>query len=353
LKEGFHKYPYEHTLFVKIRDRRKLLIVCLHVDDLIFTGNDVVMFKEFKKSMMIEFEMSDLGVMHYFIGIKVVQSVNGILISQKKYVQDILDRFQMKDCNHVGTPTKFGLKLNKDHERKKVDSTLYKQIVGSLMYLTVTRPNIMYYVSLINSYMENPTEMHLLAAKRILRYLQGTRDFGLFYKKGEKLELFGFTDSDYARDQDDRRSTSGYVFMLGTSAVSWSSKKQQIVTLSTTEAEFIAATACACQVIWLRKIIEELQFQQIEATTVFYDNNLEIKLSKNPVLHGRSKHIDVRYYFLRDLSNDGTIKLVYCRSEDQVADIHTKPLKFATFVKLRGLLGVCSRFAVHKNFVEG
>jgi hypothetical protein len=125
----------------------------------------------------------------------------------------------MKDCNPVSTPTEFGLKLNKNHKGKKVDNTLYKQIVGSLMYLTATRPNIMYYVSLISRYMENLTEMHLLAAKRILRYLQEIRDFGLFYKKGEKLKLFGFTDSDYAGDQDNRRSTLGYVFMLGTSAV--------------------------------------------------------------------------------------------------------------------------------------
>ena len=220
------------------------------------------------------------------------------------------------------------------------------------MYLTATRPDIMFSVSLISRYMENPTEIHLLAAKRILRYLQGTRDFGLFYKKGEKLELFGFTDSDYVGDQGDRRSTSSYVFMLGIGVVSWSSKKQQIISLSTTEAEFIATRACACQAIWLRRILDELQFKQVEATTVFC-NNSAIKLSKNPVLHERSKHIDMKYYFLRDLSNDGTIKLVYCRSEDHVADIQTKSLKLATFVKLRGLLGVCSHAIVKEDFVEG
>lgn len=157
-----------------------------------------------------------------------------------------------------------------------------------------------------------------------------------------KKVLFGFTDSDYAGDQDDRKSTSGYVFMLGTAAVSWSSKKQPVVTLSTTEAEFIAATACACQAIWLRRILEELQLKQVKATTIFCDNNSAIKLSRNPVLHGRSKHIDVKYYFLRDLSHDGIIELVYCRTEDQAADIQTKPLKVATFVKLRRLLGICS-----------
>ncbi|KAG6513295.1 hypothetical protein ZIOFF_023613 [Zingiber officinale] len=157
-------------------------------DDLIFTGTDDFLFQEFKKSMMVEFEMSDLGMMHYFLGMEVVQSTTGIFISQKKYVQEILDMFQMKDCNLVSTPTEFGLKLNKDHEGKKVDSTIYKQIVGSLMYLTATRPDIMYSVSLISRYMENPTEIHLLTAKRILRYLQGTKDFGLFYKKAEQLK---------------------------------------------------------------------------------------------------------------------------------------------------------------------
>ncbi|KAL9371604.1 hypothetical protein Peur_036744 [Populus x canadensis] len=200
----------------------------------------------------------------------------------------------------------------------------------------------MYAVSLISRYMENPKEIHLLAAKRIFRYLQGTADFGLLYKKGEHSDLMGFTDSDYAGDQDDRKSTSGYVFMLGTGAVSWSSKKQPIVTLSTTEAEFVAAASCACQAIWLRRILEEIQFKQQGATSIYCDNSSTIKLSRNLVLHGRSKHIDVKYHFLRDLAKDEVINLIFCMSEDQVADIFTKPLKTPLFHKLRELLGVCS-----------
>ncbi|RVW60251.1 Retrovirus-related Pol polyprotein from transposon TNT 1-94 [Vitis vinifera] len=161
------------------------------------------------------------------------------------------DWFQMKDCNPVSTPTQFGLKLNKDHGGKKVDNIIYKQIVGSLMYLTATRPDIMHSVSLISRYMENPTELHFLAAKRICHYLQGTKDLGC-----------------------STRRVKG--------AVSWSSKKQPIVTLSTTEAEFVAATTCACQAIWLRKILEELHLKQVGATTIFCDNNSTIKLSKIP-----------------------------------------------------------------------
>lgn len=341
-KEGFRKCPYEHTLYIKNGDEGKMLFVCLYVDDLIYTGSDGVMFENFKRSMMLEFDMSDLGRLHYFLGIEVVQSADGIFISQKKYVREILDRFQMSNCNSVTTPSDAGLKLTKDQDGKKVDSTLFKQIVGSLMYLTATRPDIMHSVSVISRYMENPTELHLLAAKRTLRYLKGTTNFGVFYKKGEKSELAGFTDSDYAGDLDDRKSTSGYVFMLSSGAVSWSTKKQPIVTLSTTEAEFVAATSCASQAIWLRNILAELNFKQQKGTIIYCDNSSAIKLSKNPVLHGRSKHIDVKFHFLRDLSREGVIQMIYCRSEDQFADIFTKSLKAAPFVKLRKLLGVCT-----------
>ncbi|CAL8103869.1 unnamed protein product [Prunus armeniaca] len=251
--------------------------------------------------MMHEFDMSDLGLMHYFLGIEVVQSSAGIFISQKKYVQEILDMFEMKDCNSVCTPTEIGLKLVNNSGEKKVDQTLYKQIVGSLMYLTATRPDIQHAVSLISRYMECPEVPHLAVAKRIFQ------------------------------DPDDRRSTSGYAFIMGAGAISWSSKKQQIVTLSTTEAEFIAAAACSCQAIWLRRILEELRGLQEGPTPVYCDNNSAIKLSKNPVLHGISKYIDVRYHFLHDLTKDETIDLIYSISEDQVADILTKPLKLPAF----------------------
>jgi len=159
LKAGFTKCPNEHTLFVKSEDKGKMLIFCLYVDDLTFSGYCNVLFKDFKKSMMDEFEMIDLGMMHYFLGIEVNQIAGGIFICQKKYVGEVLDMFQMKDCNPANTPSDFSLKLHKDLEGKKVDSTLYRQIAGSLMYLTATRPDIMYFVSIISKYMEEPTKL--------------------------------------------------------------------------------------------------------------------------------------------------------------------------------------------------
>ena len=342
VKEGFVRCPHEYTLFIKTSAGGKILILSLYVDDLIFTGNDESMFAEFKKSMLVEFDMTNLGKMRYFLGIEVMQKSDGIFINQKKYVMEVLERFEMDKSNPVQNPIVPGEKLQKDENGVKVDSTYYKQIIGSLMYLTATRPDVMFVVSLISRYMEHPTKIHLQTAKKILRYLKGTVDYGVFYKKGGNEDLVAYTDSDYAGDLDDRKSTSGYVFLLSSGAVSWSSKKQPVVSLSTTEAEFIAAAGCACQTVWLRRILEKLGHTQRNSTTVYCDNSSAIKLAKNPVMHGRSKHIDVRFHFLRELTKDGTVQLVYCNTQEQVADVMTKPLKLDVFVKLRNLLGVCS-----------
>lgn len=299
------------------------------------------MITAFKNSMMKKFDMSDLGKMRFFLGIEVLQKPEGIYICQRKYALDVLKRFGMENSNAVCNPIVPGSKMHKDENGVTVDETLYKQIVGSLMYLTATRSDMLFVVSLISRYMAKPTELHMQAAKRALRYLKGTVSLGIFYKKGGTKELFGFTDSDYAGDVEDRKSTSGYVFLLSNGAVSWSSKKQPIVTLSTTEAEFVVAAACACQAVWMRGILKKLSLTQHGCTTLMCDNSSTIKLSKNPVLHGRSKHIDVRFHFLRDLTRDGTMELMHCGTQDQVADLLTKPLKLETFLKLREQLGMC------------
>jgi hypothetical protein len=341
VKEGFEKCFCEHTLFTKTSDKGNMLIVSLYVDDLIFTGNSECMFKGFKDSMMREFDMSDLGRMKYFLGVEVIQNAELIFICQKKYAREMLGRFGMEHSNAVQNPIVPGCKLTKNEENAKgVNTTEYKQLVGSLLYLTATRPDLMYAVGLVSRYMERPTEMHLQAVKRILRYLRGTTEFGIIYRKGDEGQLRAYADSDYAGDVDDRKSTSGFVFMLGTGAVSWSSKKQPVVTLSTTEAEFIAVASCACQGVWLRRILGNIGLEQVTNTVIYCDNNSAIKLSKNPVLHGRSKHIDVRFHFLRDLTRDGVVELVYYNTQEQIADIMTKPLKLEAFLKLRDKLGM-------------
>lgn len=340
IKEGFERCPSEHTLFTKSEDEN-FLIVSVYVDDLIFTGNDITMIERFKRSMKQEFEMSDLGKMKYFLGVEVVQSNAGIFINQRKYANEVLERFNMKNCNPVRTPIIPGFKLVKDDTGTGVDATTYKQMVGSLMYLTTTRPDLAFVVSLISRFMEKPTELHQQAVKRVLRYIKGTADLGIFYKFSGEDKVMAYSDSDYAGDIEDRKSTSGYAFLLSSGAVAWSSKKQPVVSLSTTEAEFIAAASCACQGIWMTRILEWLGVEQ-GCTDIFCDNVSTIKLSRNPVMHGRSKHIDIRFHFLRDLAMEERIKLEYCCSKNQLADIMTKPLPFEVFIRLRELLGVCS-----------
>jgi hypothetical protein len=250
-RENFEKCPHEHTLFVKHAEN-KILIVSLYVDDLIFTGNCEVLIDDFKCSMKKNFAMTDLGKMRYFLGVEVTQETRGIFIAKQKYAKEILSRFGMEQCNMVCNPIVPGNRLSKDKSGKRIDATNFKQMVGCLMYLLATRPDLAYVVCVIARYMERPTEMHFAAAKRILRYLKGSLQYGILYRKGElNCELEGWFDSDYAGDLDDRKSTSGYVYRLGSGAISWSSKKQAIITLSTTEAEFMAASSCACQGIWL------------------------------------------------------------------------------------------------------
>ncbi|KAL0433702.1 UNVERIFIED_CONTAM: Retrovirus-related Pol polyprotein from transposon RE2 [Sesamum latifolium] len=202
MKEGFEKCDYEHTLFIKWQDE-KIVIISLYVDDLIVSGNDELMLTEFRNSMKNEFEMTDLGRMRYFLGLEVLQKPDGIFINQCKYASDVLKHFGMDKSNSVHNPIVPGFKFTKDEGGVKVNKTYYKQVVGSLMYLTTTRPDITFAVSLASRFMKNPTKLHLQLVKRVLRYLKGTIEFEIFYKKGRVDELVAYTDSDYAGDIED------------------------------------------------------------------------------------------------------------------------------------------------------
>ena len=186
---------------------------------IIYTGNDESMCNDFRSSMMLEFDMTDLGRMRYFLGIEVLQNNHGIFMCQRKYAHDVLTQFGMQDCNAIKNPIVPGTKLSRNDAGTKVDATQFIQVVGSLMYLTATRPNLMYGVSLISRFMANPTKTHWFAAKRILRYLKGTTELGIYYKKEESTNVVAYTDNDFAGDIDDRKSTSGFVFFLGNEAV--------------------------------------------------------------------------------------------------------------------------------------
>ncbi|KAH9745480.1 hypothetical protein KPL70_004087 [Citrus sinensis] len=338
-EKGFTKCPYEHALYVKEK-YGDILIVCLYLDDLIFTGSNPSLFEEFKRVMIKEFEMTDIGLMAYYLGIEVKQKEEGIFISQESYAEEILKKFKMNDCKPISTPVECGVKLSKHDEGEDIDPTFFKSLVGSLRYLTCTRPDILYAVGLVSRYMENSKTTHFKAAKRILRYIKGTTNFGLLYSFSNDYKLVGYSDSDWGGDVDDRKSTTGFVFFMGDTAFTWMSKKQPIVTLSTCEAEYVAATSSVCHAIWLRNLLKELSLAQEEPTEICVDNKSTIALSKNPVFHDRSKHIDTRYHFIRECIARKEVQIKYVKSQDQAADIFTKPLKQEDFVRFRSLLGV-------------
>ncbi|XP_074271155.1 secreted RxLR effector protein 161-like [Silene latifolia] len=210
--------------------------------------------------------MTDLGLMNFFLGMEVHQAEDGIFISQNKYAREILKRFKMENCKPVSTPLVLNGKLSKNDGSKEVDLKQYRSLVGSLLYLTATRSDLMFTTSLLSRFMSKPSEVHMGTAKRILRYLKGTLEFGVFYQPCDNPRLIAYSDSDWAGSVDDMKSTSGYAFTFGSGTFSWNSKKQDIVAQSTAEAEYVAASAAVNQVIWLRKILQDLGYKQEGAT---------------------------------------------------------------------------------------
>jgi hypothetical protein len=246
----------------------------------------------------------------------------------------------MLDCKSAPMPFLSGVKLSAKCSTPLVDATLYRQLVGNLLYLTHNHPDISYAVGLVSRFMQEPHELHWKDAKRILRYIRGTHTYGIHYSSYGNTNLVGYTDSDWVGDLDDRKSTSGYVFHLGSGPIAWSSKKQASITLSSTEAEYRGVVNASTESIWIRQILSELSFQQEQPTLIWCDNQSVIHISKEPVEHQRTKHIEVHMHYIRQLIHDKIIDLQYCRTELQVADIFTKPLTKTRYVQLRTLLGV-------------
>ncbi|XP_074346207.1 secreted RxLR effector protein 161-like [Apium graveolens] len=233
------------------------------------------------------------------------------------------------------------LQMHKDEIGKPIDPTQFKSIVGGLRYLVHTRPDIAFAIGIVSRYMERPTELHYSAVKHILRYVKGTLDYGLHYARGTgNYILSGFSDSDLEGNIEDRKSTGGMVFYLNDSLITWVSQKQRCVALSSCEAEFMAATAATCQGVWLQKLLSQIVNVKLGPVVMYLDNKSAIDLAKNPTFHGRSKHIDIRYHFIRECVERGEIELKHVSTNEQKADVLTKALGAVKFERMRDLLGM-------------
>lgn len=323
LEHGFYRSKSEANLYVLSEEAKRVLIV-LYVDDLVITGDHEENIRKTQEWLSQEFEMTDLGLLHYCLGIEVWQKPHNIFISQQRYVRELLIAFGMSECKSVVTPMEGNTKLSVDDPSEQVDGKLYRRLVGSLIFLCNTRPDISYAVGVLSRFSNKPRENHWQAGMRILKYLRGTLEYGITYKTGDLL--YGYCDSDWAGDIDSRKSVTGYGFMFGGSIISWASKKQPTVALSSTEAEYKAACVASSEAVWLRRILSDIGIPMKEATTLHCDNQSCIALTKNSVFHARTKHIEIQYHYVRDLIQEGIVYMEYCPTEDNCADIFTKAL---------------------------
>jgi len=335
---GFMKCISEHGVYVKNAEGSRI-IICLYVDDLLITGDSEKSIESCKAELMKEFEMNDLGKLSYFLGIEFTQTKSGVIMHQTKYTRDLLKKFNIEQSNPTTTPAETGMKLEHSPDEEGVNPAVYRSIVGSLRYLCNTRPDLSFSVGVVSRHMQDPKVTHLLAVKRIMRYLHGTEQFGVLLCRGNE-ELVGYSDADWCGDKTDRRSTAGYVFFLGRTPISWSSTKEPIVALSSCEAEYIAASEAACQAIWLGSLLRELGVNQRCKLRLLVDNQSAINLAKHPTSHGRSKHIETRFHFIREQVSKEKLVVEHCKSEVQFADILTKALKHTRFKFLRESIGV-------------
>ncbi|WVZ80261.1 hypothetical protein U9M48_027753 [Paspalum notatum var. saurae] len=315
LKSGFVMGSVDKTLFLLNRGG-DTLIIQIYVDDIIFGGSSHALVSSFAEQMSGEFEISLMGELQFFLGLQIKQGPEGTFVHQAKYTRDILKKFEMGDSKPMTTSMSTKTALDDDEDGEAVDQKEFQGMISSLLYLTATRPDIQFAVCLCARFQASPRTSHHQAVKRIFRYLKFTPELGLWYSSGSSLSLKGFSNADHAGCRIDRKSTSGTCQFLGTSLSSWSSCKQTSVALSTTKEEYL---------LWMKATLSDfgLRFGKIP---LLVDSTSAISVAKNPVLHSRTKHIDVKFHFLRDHNEKGDKDLVHVVSENQLVDIFTKPL---------------------------
>ena len=338
LNNGFEKGKIDRTLF-RIVDRDDILLVQIYVDDIIFGCRNLELCEKFAKLMQSKFQMSMMGKMSYFLGLQVNQNDEGIFISQRKYTKELIAKFCPEKTKSLRIPMSTSSQITLDEEGEPVNPTAYRGIIGSLLYLTASRPDISYAVGVCARFQANPKKSHMEAARRIVRYLKATESLGIWYPKSDGISLSGFSDSDFGGCRIDRKSTSGTCQFLGHKLISWFSKKQHSVATSTTEAEYVAAASCCAQILWIRQQLRDYGIET-GCVPIFCDNNSAMCITKNPVHHSRTKHIDIRHHFIRDHVEKGDISVDYIRTDDQLADIFTKPLPEVRFKELCIKLGL-------------
>jgi hypothetical protein len=315
---GFQRCPSDPAIYCRNEKGRDRLVVGIYVDDLVITGSSRVAIQKFKLDMTKLFRMSDLGLLHYYLGVEVKQQPDGFVLNQASYARKILEKAGLNECNSCKIPMEPKLKLRKESPSPLVDATFYKCLVGSLRYLVNTRPNLAFSVGYVSRFMQEPHVDHLQAVKHILRYVVGTCDLGLYYPKGRGEEpiLVGYSDSDLVGDVDGRKSSSALIFFLGDCLISWQSADQRIEAVSSCKAEYIAVASASCQAVWLARPMSEIMNKDAERPGLRIDNKSTISLVKNHELNERNRHIDTRFHLIREYESNDQISVHFIRTDE-------------------------------------
>ena len=351
LAQGLQRSEADPCVYIK-RTKAGIVVVGIYVDDLLFTGSDRSGINDLRAALADEFKIKDLGILHHYLGIAVNRTAGGITMSQRQYVVDLLNQFGMEECHPTATPLVAKQKLTRDMspvtdaELQRMADIPYRSAVGSLMYLALaTRPDIANAVRDLARYSHNPGWDHWLGVKHVFRYLQGTKDLGITYTRTNE-SLLAYSDSDWANDESTSRSVTGNVFILANAAITWASRSQKHVSLSSSEAEYVAASNTAKQCMFVRHLVSELcpDLALLDQPTVMLIDNRACRLMiKNRGSHRRTKHIRVRYHFIRELAEDGVIDIQPISSKENLADMFTKNLTRVPLSKLRArVFGIAS-----------
>ncbi|KAL8120428.1 hypothetical protein AgCh_017563 [Apium graveolens] len=312
---GFRHSLADTCLFIYDRDGVQVFFM-VYVDDIILTGNNNIFVNDFVSQLARRFSIKDLGSLHHFLGVEVISTKMGLLLSQHRYIVDLLDQFHMTGAKEVSTPLNISEVLTLVDGSRPIDATPYHKLIGSLQYLAITRPDVSFAINKLSQSMHSPTEIHWQAVKRVLRYLKGTLHHGLFLTRNSPLTLTAFSDSDWGGVHDQGRSTTAYVLYLGPNIISWRSARQKSVSRSSTEAEYKALANAATEIMWVQNILNELRVFIPRSPTLFCDNTGDVYSCANLVYHSRMKHLAFDYHFVRERVTCGLLHVFHVSSKD-------------------------------------
>ncbi|GKV02336.1 hypothetical protein SLEP1_g14789 [Rubroshorea leprosula] len=350
LRNGFVNSRSDSSLFI-FHHQSDWVYFLIYVDDIIVTGSTEKLVESIISLMGATFSIKDLGCLNYFLGVNAIFTNAGLFLSQAQYIRELLAKFGMRDAKPVQSPmSTVSLQLHQGN--RLPDAQPYRQVIGSLQYLALTRPDISFAVNKLSQFLHAPSDVHWQAAKRILRYLKGSLFHGLLLRRQPISPLHAFSDSDWAGDKDTYHSTTGYVVFLGSNPISWRACKQKAVARSSTEAEYRALAAASSELVWIKHLLHELGHPVSECPTVYCDNVGATHLSSNPIMHTRMKHIAIDLHFVRELVDNQVLRVSHISTLDQLADGLTKPLSTGRFAQLRCKIGVTDGSSILRGRIK-